>query len=74
MKLVNYNKKNSHTSKYPPSYPNEMMVKIISSSAGAINESDIALAEASNAMILGFNVRADSQARKIVAEKKIDLR
>lgn len=31
MKLVNYNKKNSHTSKYPPSYPNEMMVKIISS-------------------------------------------
>ena len=52
----------------------EVMVKIISSSAGAINESDIALAEASNAMILGFNVRADSQARKIVAEKKIDLR
>lgn len=31
MKLVNYNKKNSYTSKYPPSYPNEMMVKIISS-------------------------------------------
>ena len=31
MKLVNYNKKNSHTSKHPPSYPNEMMVKIMSS-------------------------------------------
>ena len=30
MKLVNYNKKNSHTAKHPPSYPNEMMVKIIS--------------------------------------------
>ena len=30
MKLVNYNKKNSYTAKYPPSYPNEMMVKIIS--------------------------------------------
>ena len=52
----------------------EVIVKIISSSAGAINESDIALAEASNAMILGFNVRADSQARRTVEEKKIDLR
>ena len=52
----------------------EVMVKIISSSAGAINESDIALAEASNAMIVGFNVRADSQAKRIVTEKKIDLR
>ena len=50
------------------------MVKIISSSAGAINESDIALAEASNAMIIGFNVRADSQAKKTVTEKNIDLR
>ena len=52
----------------------EVMVKIIGSSAGAINESDIALAEASNAMIVGFNVRADSQAKRIVTEKKIDLR
>jgi translation initiation factor IF-2 len=52
----------------------EVMVKIISSSVGAINESDIALAEASNAMILGFNVRADNQARKTVVEKNIDLR
>ncbi|MDB2461429.1 translation initiation factor IF-2, partial [Gammaproteobacteria bacterium] len=47
----------------------EVMVKIIGSSAGAINESDIALAEASNAMIVGFNVRADSQAKRIVTEK-----
>ena len=45
----------------------EVIVKIISSSAGAINESDIALAEASNAIILGFNVRADNQARRSVA-------
>ena len=52
----------------------EVIVKIISSSAGAINESDISLAEASNAMIMGFNVRADSQAKKTVNEKKIDLR
>ena len=52
----------------------EVEVKIISSSAGAINESDIALAEASNAIIFGFNVRADSQAKKTVMEKKIDLR
>ena len=52
----------------------EVEVKIISSSAGAINESDIALAEASNAIILGFNVRADSQAKKTVLEKNIDLR
>ncbi len=46
----------------------EVMIKIISSSVGAINESDIALAEASNAIILGFNVRADNQAKKTVAE------
>ena len=52
----------------------EVVVKIISSSAGAINESDIALAEASNAIILGFNVRADSQAKRTVVEKNIDLR
>ena len=52
----------------------EVEVKIISSSAGAISESDIALAEASNAIILGFNVRADNQAKKTVAEKNIDLR
>ena len=52
----------------------EVEVKIISSSAGAINESDIALAEASNAIIFGFNVRADSQAKKTVMEKNIDLR
>ena len=52
----------------------EVTVKIISSSAGAINESDIALAEASNAIILGFNVRADNQARRSVEEKNIDLR
>ncbi len=52
----------------------EVTVKIISSSAGAINESDIALAEASNAVILGFNVRADNQARRTVEEKNIDLR
>ena len=52
----------------------EVIVKIISSSVGAINESDISLAEASNAMIMGFNVRADSQAKKTVNEKKIDLR
>ena len=48
----------------------EVEVKIISSSAGAINESDIALAEASNAIIFGFNVRADSQAKKNCYGKK----
>ncbi|MBT7543126.1 MAG: translation initiation factor IF-2 [Gammaproteobacteria bacterium] len=52
----------------------EVMIKIISSSVGAINESDIALAEASNAIILGFNVRADNQAKKTLGDKKIDLR
>ena len=51
----------------------EVEVKIISSSAGAINESDIALAEASNAIIFGFNVRADSQAKKTVMEKRLIL-
>ena len=52
----------------------EVIVKIISSSAGAINESDIILAEASKAMILGFNVRADSLAKKIANEKSLDIR
>ena len=52
----------------------EVIVKIISSSAGAINESDIILAEASKAMILGFNVRADSLAKKLANEKSLDIR
>ena len=39
-----------------------------------ISESDISLALASNAILLGFNVRADSQAKRTVAEKNIDLR
>ena len=52
----------------------EVEIKIISSSVGAINESDVILAEASQAIVMGFNVRADSLAKKAIAEKNIDLR
>ncbi|TPR44854.1 translation initiation factor IF-2 [Apilactobacillus micheneri] len=49
-------------------------VNIVHSSVGAINESDVALAEASNAIILGFNVRATSQAREQADTDKVDIR
>ena len=52
----------------------EVRVQIISSGVGGITESDANLALASNAIIIGFNVRADSAARKLVAEEGVDLR
>ncbi|MBI2969854.1 MAG: translation initiation factor IF-2 [Gammaproteobacteria bacterium] len=52
----------------------EVTVQIISSGVGGITESDINLALASRGVVIGFNVRADAAARKIVEEEGIDLR
>jgi translation initiation factor IF-2 len=51
----------------------EIKVNIVASGVGAITESDAALAEASGAIIIGFNVRADSSARKLIQENGTDL-
>ena len=51
----------------------EVKVDVISSGVGGITESDAALAQASNAIIIGFNVRADASARKVIAENDLDL-
>jgi translation initiation factor IF-2 len=48
-------------------------VKIVSSGVGGINETDAQLAAASNAILIGFNVRADNTARKVIAEKGLDV-
>jgi translation initiation factor IF-2 len=52
----------------------EVEVKIVSSGVGGITESDVNLAAASNAVIIGFNVRADASARNAVKENGIDVR
>ncbi len=52
----------------------EVKVNVIHSAVGAITESDVMLASASNAIIIGFNVRPDSKARKNSEEEKIDVR
>lgn len=49
-------------------------VKIIHSGVGAITESDIALAQASNAIVIGFNVRPQPQAKQLAEEEKVDIR
>ncbi|WAI18469.1 MAG: translation initiation factor IF-2 [Buchnera aphidicola (Acyrthosiphon caraganae)] len=53
---------------------NEVKIKIIGSGIGGITETDASLAVASNAIILGFNVRADSSAKKIINSEHVDLR
>ena len=52
----------------------EVKVNIVHAGVGAITESDVNLALASNAVIIGFNTRADATARKLVAAHGIDLR
>jgi len=52
----------------------EVKVKIIMSSVGGINESDINLAEASKAIVIGFNVRADGAAKRTAANAGVDIR
>ncbi|WP_339249768.1 translation initiation factor IF-2 [Sporosarcina sp. FSL W8-0480] len=49
-------------------------VKIIHTGAGAINESDISLAAASNAIVIGFNVRPDVNAKRAAEEEGVDIR
>ena len=52
----------------------EVIVKVIHAGVGAINESDVILASASNAIIIGFNVRPDNQARIVAERENVDLR
>lgn len=49
-------------------------VKIIHTGVGAITESDVILASASNAIVIGFNVRPDPQAEATIAQEKVDVR
>jgi translation initiation factor IF-2 len=51
----------------------EVKVKIVASGVGGITESDINLAMASAAIVIGFNVRADATARRMVAENNVDM-
>jgi len=51
----------------------DVKVNIVASGVGAITESDASLAHASGAVIIGFNVRADSSARKTIQEHELDL-
>lgn len=53
---------------------NEVKVKVVGSGVGGITETDATLATASNAIIVGFNVRADATARRIIEAENIDLR
>lgn len=48
-------------------------VRIVGSGVGGINETDISLASASNAIVIGFNVRADAAARRVAAERGVEL-
>lgn len=52
----------------------EVKVKIVGSGVGGITETDATLATASNAIVIGFNVRADVAARKVIESENIDLR
>jgi len=51
----------------------DIKVNVVSSGVGAITESDATLAHASGAIIIGFNVRADAAARRIIQEQELDL-
>jgi translation initiation factor IF-2 len=52
----------------------EVKVKVVAAGVGGINESDANLAVTSNAIVIGFNVRADASARRVIEDKGIDLR
>jgi len=52
----------------------DVRIKVVASGVGAINESDVNLAVASGALLIGFNVRADGKARKLAEDNGVDLR
>jgi translation initiation factor IF-2 len=52
----------------------KVKIRIIHSGVGAINESDVLLASASNAIIIGFNVRPDRNASDVADREKVDIR
>ena len=52
----------------------EVEAKIILSDIGMINETDVSLAKASNALLLGFNVKPNREAKKLAEEQKIDIK
>ncbi len=52
----------------------EVQIKVIHTGVGGINESDVMLASASNAIVIGFNVRPDSNARKVAEKNDVDIR
>ncbi|MDY5497743.1 MAG: translation initiation factor IF-2 [Anaerobutyricum sp.] len=52
----------------------EVMIKVVHGGVGAINESDVILASASNAIIIGFNVRPDAMAKSVAEREKVDMR
>ena len=52
----------------------EVVVKVIHGGVGAITESDVSLASASNAIIIGFNVRPDATAKSVAEREKVDIR
>ena len=52
----------------------EVQVRVLSSGVGAISESDVTLARASNAMVIAFNVRANAQARELARRDGVDIR
>ena len=52
----------------------EVAVRVLHTAVGGINESDVTLARASNAMIIGFNVRTNPQAREMAKRDKIEIR
>ena len=51
----------------------EVKVNVVAAGVGAITENDASLAQASNAIIIGFNVRADASARRVIQEHELDL-
>jgi len=52
----------------------EVKVTVVSSGVGGINESDVNLAVASNAIIIGFNVRADASSKRLIEEENVELK
>ena len=53
---------------------NEVQAKIILSDIGMINETDVSLAKASQAILIGFNVKPNKEAKKLADEQKIDIK